>query len=89
LFGEQTGTVSSGLALIRIVDPGYRTPVARDQVLGSGTALILGFPLLLLINLPLTRFNGSDLGYAVVTALLCAYLVATIVAWRLVRRRFR
>ncbi len=88
LFGEQTGNVSSGLALIRIVDPGYQTPVARDQVLGSGTALILGFPLLLLINLPLTRFGGSATGYAVVAGLLTVYLVVTIIAWRAVHRRF-
>jgi ESS family glutamate:Na+ symporter len=88
LFGEQTGTFSSGLALIRMVDPGYQTPVARDQVLGSGTALILGFPLLLLINLPLTRFGGSGTGYAIVAGLLSVYLVATIFAWRAVHRRF-
>lgn len=88
LYGEQTGTVSSGLALIRIVDPGFTTPVAQDQVLGSGAALILGFPLLLLINLPLVRFGGSALGYAVVALLLSVYLAGTLVAWWFVRRRF-
>ena len=88
LFGEQTGAVSSGLALVRLVDPGYQTPVARDQVLGSGTALLLGFPLLLLINLPITRFGGSGVGYALVAVLLGAYLLATVLAWRFVHRRF-
>ncbi len=89
LFGEQTGTVSSGLALIRILDPGYATPVARDQVLGSGTALVLGFPLLLLINLPLTRFGGSGAGYALVAGLLVVYLIVAVVGWRVVRTRTR
>ena len=89
LFGEQTGTVSSGLALIRIVDPGYVTPVAQDQVLGSGTALVLGFPLLLLINLPLTRFGGSGTGYAIVAGLLSIYLLVAIVGWRFMRARVR
>lgn len=87
LFGEQTGTVSSGLALIRIVDPGYKTAVAADQVLGSGTALLLGFPLLLLINLPLTRFGGSLLGYGVVASILAIYLAGAAAGWRWVRKR--
>ena len=65
LYAEQTGTISSGLALIRVMDPEFSTPVAQDQVLGSGVALALGFPLLLLINLPLgaVRRHADGLRY--------------------------
>jgi len=52
IFGLLTGTVSTGLALLRVIDPEYKTPAASDLVLGSGFSLFLGFPLLLLINIP-------------------------------------
>ena len=34
VYGEMTGTISSGLALIRVTDPELRTPVALDLGLG-------------------------------------------------------
>jgi len=52
MFGLLTGTISTGLALLRVIDPGYRTPAARDVVLGSGLSLFFSFPLLLFINVP-------------------------------------
>jgi ESS family glutamate:Na+ symporter len=52
IFGLLTGTVSSGLALLRVIDPEYRTPAASDLVLGSGFSVFIAFPLLLLINIP-------------------------------------
>ncbi len=69
IFGLLTGTVSTGLALLRVIDPDYSTPAASDLVLGSGFSLFLGFPLLFLINLPAlnqtTRiFVITDVGIA-------------------------
>ena len=52
MFGLLTGTVSTGLALLRVIDPEFKTPAASDLVLGSGFSLFIGFPLLLLINIP-------------------------------------
>jgi ESS family glutamate:Na+ symporter len=85
LYGLLTGTVSSGLALLRVVDPEYRTPVAGDLVLGSGFSLFLGFPFLFLVNLPALYRNtrmylltaAAILGYALV--ILCAGLALGMV----------
>ncbi len=44
LFGMLTGTAASGLALLRIVDPHYETPVAEDLVYAGGMNLILSLP---------------------------------------------
>lgn len=87
MFGEMTGTVTSGLALIRILDPEYRSPVAQDLVLSSGMALGLGFPLLLVLNLPFTMFEGKLEGVLVVAGLMIAYLVILLIAWRLFMSR--
>ncbi|MFT4604183.1 MAG: ESS family glutamate:Na+ symporter [Rhodothermales bacterium] len=83
IFGEMTGTVTSGLALIRILDPEYKSPVAQDLVLASGIALALGFPLLVLINLPFTAFGGRIEGFFVLFGLLAAYFLLIMLAWRI------
>ncbi|NNE71266.1 MAG: hypothetical protein HKN29_13005, partial [Rhodothermales bacterium] len=87
IFGEMTGTISSGLALIRILDPEYRSPVAQDLVLSSGIALGLGFPLLIAINLPFTQFDGQTGGFLVLLGLLAAYFCVAMTAWWLFHRR--
>jgi ESS family glutamate:Na+ symporter len=79
IYGEMTGTISSGLALVRVTDPEYQTPVAQDLVLGSGVALVLGFPLLLLINLPFSVFSGQLEGYWVVLG--CSLVYLTLILW--------
>jgi ESS family glutamate:Na+ symporter len=49
LFGMLTGVISSGILLLREVDPKYETPAASNLVLGSSFAIGFGFPMLLLI----------------------------------------
>lgn len=51
MYGMMTGTVSTGIILLREVDPGFRTPTSNNLVIGSTSAILLGFPLLLLIGL--------------------------------------
>lgn len=51
MFGMLTGTASTGVILIREVDPEFKTPAASDLVVGSSTAIIFGFPILLLVGI--------------------------------------
>jgi ESS family glutamate:Na+ symporter len=51
MYGMMTGTISSGILLLRELDPNYRTPAANNLVSGSGFAVLFGFPLLALIGL--------------------------------------
>ena len=46
-----TGTVSTGILLLREVDPTFQTPAANNLVIGSSVAIGLGFPLLLMVGL--------------------------------------
>ncbi|MCH3976350.1 MAG: hypothetical protein LKF69_00620 [Bacilli bacterium] len=50
-YGMLTGTASTGIALLREVDPQFKTETANDLVNGSGTAIIFGGPLLLAVGL--------------------------------------
>lgn len=84
LFGEMTGTLNSGLVLLRVTDPGYRTSVVEDLVYASGIALVLGFPLLILLNVPMNFFNNSLIGYWITLGLIIVYLIVLWVFWRLI-----
>ena len=72
MYGMLTGTISSGILLLRQVDPLYRTPAADQLVIGSGTAILFGAPMLLLIG-----FAPQSGAMLALTILLCAvYLFA-------------
>jgi len=51
MFGMLTGTISSGVLLVREIDTEYKTPAANNLVTGSGAAIVFGAPLLVLIGL--------------------------------------
>ncbi|PIE97765.1 MAG: hypothetical protein CR988_06310 [Treponema sp.] len=51
MFGMLTGTISSGILLLRELDPLYKTPAANNLITGSGMAIILAIPILVLIVL--------------------------------------
>ncbi|MCK4516697.1 MAG: sodium:glutamate symporter, partial [Spirochaetaceae bacterium] len=52
LFGAMTGTLPTGLALLRVIDPDFKTPVGSDYVYSSAVVFVLVIPLILIINLP-------------------------------------
>lgn len=50
LFGMLTGTTSTGMILLREVDPKFETPAANNLVYQSFYAIALGFPLFFLLG---------------------------------------
>lgn len=50
MFGMLTGTISSGVLLLREIDPEFKTPASNNLLLGSSFGIAFGFPLLLLVN---------------------------------------
>ena len=51
MFGMMTGTISSGVMLLREIDPEYKTPAANQLVIGSSFAIIMGIPMLVFVAL--------------------------------------
>ena len=72
MYGMMTGTISSGVLLLRELDPQMETPAANNLVIGSGFAILFGIPLLILVSLAPT-----SLLMTVVTLILLAvyYLI--------------
>jgi glutamate:Na+ symporter, ESS family len=81
-FGEMTGTINSGLVLVRVTDPQFETTVAEDLIYGSAITIFLGFPLLVLLNVPMNVFENSLRGYWITTGLFVLYAIIMIVFWR-------
>lgn len=51
LFGMLTGTTSTGMILLREVDPGFTSPASSNLVYQSFYAIAFGFPLFLLLGI--------------------------------------
>ena len=51
MYGMLTGTIGSGILLLREIDPELSTPAANNLVIGSSYGIIFGAPLLILISL--------------------------------------
>ncbi len=70
MYGMMTGTISSGILLLREIDSDFKTPAANNLVSGSSVGIILGAPVLVLVSLA----ARSDLMAIVVCAIAAVYL---------------
>ena len=50
MYGMLTGTISSGVLLLREIDPDFETPAANNLVTGSSFGIVFGAPVLLLVS---------------------------------------
>ena len=71
MYGMMTGTISSGVLLLRELDPQMKTPAANNLVIGSSFAILLAIPLLVLVGIA----PRSTLMTVVTLALLALYYV--------------
>lgn len=78
MYGMMTGTISSGILLLREIDPAYNTPAANNLVLGSSFAIVFGAPILVLVGM---APKSDSMLYAVLGicavyyGLLCLFIV--------------
>ena len=86
VFGNMTGTLQSALVLLRMVDSGMKSPASYNLVYGSGISLMIGFPLLILINAPVHYFESVTQGFWIVSFALFAYLLILVVVWQYLNR---
>jgi len=91
-YGNLTGTLSTGLALLRVVDPDFKTPVATDYMYASGITFVLVIPLILMLNLPGYWYTTGNSWYLWLTFIIIgAYVIFSILSYSLLagRRGFR
>jgi ESS family glutamate:Na+ symporter len=83
LYGSATGTLPVGLALLRIVDPDFRTPASLNAVLGSAMSVPLA-AVFMMVLLPFAISGWPD-SYPstglIALALFVVYTVLIFIGW--------
>lgn len=76
IFGVSTGTLSTALALIRVVDPDFKSPVVEDYTMGAGIVFVLAIPLILFMTWPVKTFlTGNWIWFWMFFGLSLLYLI--------------
>jgi ESS family glutamate:Na+ symporter len=85
LFGMGTGTLPTGLALLRMLDPELRGPVARNAVIGATASVPFNAPMFLVL-IPLVAVpqwsHGTAAALGLPAVALVIYLGALLACWR-------
>lgn len=88
IYGAATGTMSTGLALLRVVDPNFETPAASDFMYSTGLTFVLAIPFILSINLPArSASTGNQLYFWLALAVSAGYTVFSLAIYALISRR--
>ncbi len=88
IYGTATGTLPTGLALLRVVDKEFETPVATDYMYALGIVFILAIPFVMSVNLPsfsVTK-NNPTLFWAAV-GISAFYMVASFASYLIIAKK--
>lgn len=87
MFGMLTGTASTGLALLRGLDPDLKSDVAKDLVLGSALAAPLAIPLMVVLGQPIIGYKTGNPIYYWITFLSILVYVLIIMTIMLMKTK--
>ena len=76
MYGMLTGTASTGVMLLREIDPEYKTPVQDNLVYQTLPAILFGFPLMLIAP------HTPDIPYIVLGILVAFFIVLNLILFR-------
>ena len=83
MYGMLTGTISSGVLLLREIDPELKTPAANNLVTGSSFGILFGAPVLLLVSMA----PKGDVMLFITFGIIIVYLALLLLYINLVGRR--
>ena len=82
VYGCVTGTLPTGLALLRIIDPDFETPASKDYMYASGIVFLFVIPILITANMPAYgALKGSLTETYIVLGLYAFYVVLCFTAY--------
>jgi ESS family glutamate:Na+ symporter len=79
MFGMLTGTASTGIILLREVDPEFETPASENLVYQNFPAIVFGFPIMLLASY---APRSDTAAYICLGAVVAAFAVLNIFLFR-------
>jgi ESS family glutamate:Na+ symporter len=92
MYGAMTGTLPTGLALLRVIDPNFETPASSDYAYSSAITFLIVIPLVLIISFPVRAVTtGNQVWIWITLAIVAAYVVIGFVLYMILagNRRFR
>ena len=88
IYGVSTGTLSTGLALLRVTDPEFKTSVASDYMLSAGLTFVLAIPFILSINFPAWAYTRGDMRwYWAMVGVAAVYMLLVVASYVYLARR--
>ena len=88
IYGVSTGTLSTGLALLRVIDPEFKTKVASDYMLSAGLTFLLAIPFILAINLPAqAAVQGTMVPFWIMMGIGALYLLYVFITYGILAGR--
>lgn len=82
IYGNMTGTLSTGLAFLRVIDPQFESPVATNYMYSTGITFVICIPYILMLNLPgYWHTTGKPIYLWLTLAGLAGYLIFCLVSY--------
>ena len=86
MYGMLTGTASTGMILLREIDPKFETPASDNLVYQNLPAIVFGFPIMMLIQVAQTSRENAILVLFLIIAFL-AVLLAILFRKQIFKKR--
>jgi ESS family glutamate:Na+ symporter len=85
IYGAMTGTLPTGLALLRIIDPELETPASSDYMYAVGIVFIFALPFIFSMHFPAYGYTTGRFFYYWITFLVyLSYMIFVLIAFRLI-----
>ena len=85
LFGALTGTLPTGLALLRVVDPEFETLAVSDFMYAVGIVFIFAIPLIISMNFPVYGYTtGNSLYYWLTFGVYMSGLIFVFIVFKII-----
>ncbi|WP_210411543.1 sodium:glutamate symporter [Oceanispirochaeta crateris] len=82
IYGCVTGTLPTGLALLRIIDPEFETPASKDYMYASGMVFLMVIPIIVTANMPAYgALKGSLVQTYIVLGIYAFYVVLCFILY--------
>ena len=78
MFGMLTGTASTGMILLREIDPNFETPAANNLVLQQVPAIAFGAPIMLLVSFAADSLPNCLIFLGITILMFIAYNMITL-----------
>jgi ESS family glutamate:Na+ symporter len=85
IYGAMTGTLPTGLALLRVIDPELESPASSDYMYAVGIVFIFALPFIFSMHFPAYGYTTGRFFYYWITFLVYLfYMIFVLIAFRLI-----